>query len=291
MRKLLLGTAVLALAASGSAFAADISKPVYKAPPAVAPVLYSWTGCYIGANGGGKWARESGSVSPVPITAGGLTITGFAIPLDDTASTWLAGGQVGCNYQAGQFVFGIEGDIDAQRWSTSRIVRVGDIPAGVSQLFVPGDGFSIRSRWEASVRGRIGYAWDRLLIYATGGVGFTNVQVNSNFIPVTVGAIAFPGTFVSDSETFAGPTVGAGVEYAIWQNLSLGVEGRYTWYGSHTFNNGQVAAIAIPTVPPTFFFTSVSTPLSLNTWEVTARLNWKFDWWPGAAGGPVPARY
>jgi opacity protein-like surface antigen len=126
-----------------------------------------------------------------------------------------------------------------------------------------------------------------MLLYATGGIGFTSVEVNSNFLPTVAGGVTFPGTFVNDKQTFAGPTVGAGFEYAFWNNLSLGVEGRYTWYGSHTFNSGSVAAIAL--TPTTFAFTPVATAVNLNTWEVTARLNWKFDWWTAPAA--VTSRY
>jgi outer membrane immunogenic protein len=288
MRKLLLGTALFALAASGPALAADIPAPEYKTP-VVVPVSYSWTGCYIGVNGGGKWARDQGNVNPTPVVGGtpAVTVTAFAFPLNDTSGTWLAGGQVGCNWQAGQFVFGVEGDADGQSWSASRVVTAADIPIAtptVAPLFVPGDSFSVTSRWQASARARLGYAWDRVMLYGTGGVGFTSVQFNSNFIPF-VGAAIFPAAVATDTQTLAGPTIGGGFEYAFSRNLSFGLEGRYTWYGSHTFNSGTVAAIAL--TPTTFIFTPVSTSLNLNTVEVTARLNWKFDW--GTA--PVVTRY
>jgi outer membrane immunogenic protein len=277
MKKWLLATVALGAHSLGTtAFAADlpVKAPVYKAPEAV---LYSWTGCYVGANGGGKWARTSGSVNPPGVTAAGVTSTNFAFPLDDRASTFIGGGQVGCDWQTGHFVLGIEGDADWQRWRTTRAVTAGAIPAATAttgSLFIPGDSFDVSSRWQASLRGRLGYAWDRWLVYATGGVGFTSVRVGSNFIPVTT----FPPTFATDSQTFAGPTVGAGIEYAFWQNVSLGVEARYTWYGSHTFNSGSVAAIAV--TPTTFVFEPVTTSIRLDTFEVTARLNWKFDWAP-----------
>ena len=290
MRKLLLGTAVLALTASGSAFAADIPVKAVKAP-IVAPVEYSWTGCYLGINGGGKWARDNALVNTTPVGVAGAapTIGLSPLPLNDTPSTWVAGFQGGCQYQTGHVVFGIEGDFDWNHWNGDRTVSAADLVALRAPLFIPGDTFSITSRWQGSLRGRLGWAWDRFLIYGTGGIGFTSVDFTSNWIPTVAGGFAFPGTFVDDRQTLAGPTVGAGFEYAFWNNVSLGVEGRYTWYGSHTFNNGAVAAIATGTpAAPVFIFSPTSSSINLNTWEVTARLNWRFNWW---APTPVVSKY
>jgi outer membrane immunogenic protein len=284
MKKFLLGTVALAaVAAVNSASAADLpTRPIYKAP-VVVPVEYSWTGCYIGVNVGGKSAHTDGSVDIAAANGVGGPSPANSFPLTgNDSSTVIGGGQVGCNYQTGHIVFGIEGDADWQRWSTTRTFAGAATPT--TNLFVPGDTFDVSSKWQASIRGRLGYAWDRALIYATGGVGFTNVRVGTNFIPVTVLGTPFPGTIATDSQTFAGPTVGGGFEYAIWQNVSFGVEGRYTWYGSHTFNSGLVATSANP--GPVFTFAPATTTLKLNTLEVPARLNWRFGW-----DSPVVSRY
>ena len=266
MNKLLVGTAALAaVALVNSSFAADLpAAPVYKAP-VMAPV-YSWTGCYVGGNVGGKWARTSGSADLPGATGPGGTspASSFALGDNSNAGTVIGGGQVGCNYQTGALVFGVEGDADWQRWSTSRVTG-----AVVPALFVPGDVFDVSSRWQASVRGRVGYAWDKVLLYATGGVAFTDVQVGSNFIPFGI----FPGTLATDRQALVGATAGAGLEYALGNNLSLGIEGRYTWYGTHTFNAGQVATFGGPGGP--FTFAAATQTIRLNTAEVLAKLNWK----------------
>ena len=193
MKKILLGGAALIAMFVGPAMAADmrVKAPVLKAPPP--PVIYNWTGCYIGGNVGGKWARTDDRVT-IDATAGTPAVTSV-FPWE-TSSTLIGGGQVGCNWQAAgsNWVFGIEGDADAQRWSRNRVQ-----PATVPPLVV-GDSFDIRSDWQASARGRIGYAWDRTMIYATGGAAFTNVKVGANF-PVFVGAVVFPATIASDSKT------------------------------------------------------------------------------------------
>jgi outer membrane immunogenic protein len=264
MMKLLIGTAISLAAVTGAA-AADLTRaPVYtKAPPA--PAAFSWTGFYIGGNIGGKWANVSGTVDVAPATALFAALpSGASLPIgSSTQGSFIGGGQLGYNWQTGPIVFGIEGDIDAQHWNTTQVLTT--FASGT--VFVPGDFFTVESTWQASLRGRLGYAWDRFLLYATGGVAWTNVKVGTNFLPFA-GA---PGTFATDSVTLTGGTVGGGLEYAFWSNVSLGIEGRYTWYGSHAFNGGTVALGIAP-----FVFPAAAQTLSLNTAEVIERINWKF---------------
>ena len=257
------------------AAAADLPARMPTKAPMMAPVAYNWSGCYIGGNAGGKWASTTDSVN-IGATAGTPSTT---VNFDrSTATTFVGGGQIGCNYQAAgsSWVFGVEGDADWHRWSTSRTLGTTAAP------FVAGDIFDVRSDWQASARGRIGYAFDRTLFYVTGGAAFTNVKVGSNFIPIGI----FPATVATDSKTLFGATVGGGFEYAFMNNWSFGVEGRYTWYGTQTFNAGSVAAFSPGGVPPTFLFAPGTQSIRLDTFEATARLNYKFDW-----GGPVVARY
>ena len=240
-RKLLLSSAML-IAAISTASAADLPRQVYtKAPPPPPPC--TWCGFYIGVNVGGKWARVEDT-----LTAGGTSLT-FS---RDTNSSWIAGGQVGYNWQApgSPWVFGIEGDIDAQRFSRSRVVGTTIGP------FVAGDVFTVESNWQASLRGRIGYAaWDRTLLYVTGGAAWTNFKGTANLVGV--------GIFTGD-RTVTGGTVGLGLEYAIWNNVSLGLEGRWSFYGHETFNTGTLVGVG------------VSNQIGLDTAEVMGKLNWRF---------------
>jgi outer membrane immunogenic protein len=242
MKKALLLSSAMLIAAISTASAADLSRPVYtKAPPP--PPSCTWCGFYIGVNVGGKWARVEDS-----LTVGGTTLTFDR----DTNSSWIAGGQVGYNWQApgSLWVFGIEGDIDAQDFNRSRTVGVTVGP------FVAGDVFSVESHWQASLRGRIGYAaWDRTLLYVTGGAAFTNVKATAALVGV--------GTFSAD-DTRVGGTVGVGLEYAIWNNVSLGVEGRWSFYGHDNFNTGTIAGVA------------VTNQVNLDTAEVMGKLNFRF---------------
>jgi outer membrane immunogenic protein len=225
-KKLLLSSAIV-IAAISTASAADLSRPMYTKAPPVAPYAFSWTGFYVGPNIGGKWAHTDDT----------LNVGGASLGLGSTTdSTVIGGGQIGYNWQMGQWVVGLEGDIDAQHWSTTRLLLGGT--------------FTADSHWEASIRGRIGYTWDRVLLYATGGAAFTQLNVGTN-----IGA-----GLVSDDQTIVGGTVGGGIEYAVTNNISLGVEGRWTFYGDNNFNGGP----------------GVTQNVKLDTTEVLGKLNFHF---------------
>jgi outer membrane immunogenic protein len=265
----------VSLAGVGAASAADMAVKARPMPVAV----YSWTGCYIGVSAGGKWARAEDSVvipaaGPAPFAA----VTYTAEP-----STWLAGGQAGCNMQSGNWVFGVEADAHAQRWSSLRTLG-----AGFPAPFVTGDQYGLSSDWQASVRGRVGYAMDRTLFYVTGGVAFTEIKSYTNWIPGVFGInppVAFPGTIAYDKQIAFGGTVGAGIEYAWTNNFTVGVEGRYTWYGTERLAAGPLAVAAVIGAAPTFVFSNTYRDVRLETGEILVKANWKFG--PGA----VVAKY
>ena len=270
----------VSLAGVGAASAADMAVKARPMPVAI----YSWTGCYIGVSGGGKWAQARDTVT-IPGAAGfGVVNPTTAIFYDTEPSTWVVGGQAGCNMQSGNWVFGVEADAHAQRWSSLFTLGAGNPPP-----FVAGDQFGLRSDWQASVRGRVGYAMDRTLFYVTGGVAFTEVQSYSNFVPVLqlggAAPLLFPGTIAYDRQVLFGGTVGAGLEYAWTNNFTVGVEGRYTWYGTERFGAGQVAVIGVPPAGP-FVTSSAYRDVRLETAEILFKANWKF-------GGPaaVVAKY
>ena len=262
MRKLFLIALSSAAVLAAPAMAADMK---VKAPILAPPPAFSWTGCHIGGNIGGKSATTSGSVDVAAATgpAGATPASSFHLT-DTTSGSFIGGGQLGCDYQGGWWVIGAEGDADWQSWSQSRTVGLAP-PA----LFVTGDTFDVSSKWQASLRGRAGIAMDRVLLYATGGVAWTNVTVGTNFIVSGV----FPSTVVSDSKTITGVTGGAGFDYAMTNNVIFGLEGRYTVYDSQTFNSGLLAT---STLRGLFTFAPATTTLKLNTAEVLAKINFKF---------------
>jgi outer membrane immunogenic protein len=214
MKRILIAAA-LALAAGGQALAADLPQP---APPPRAPATYvkapepafSWTGIYVGINGGYGFG-DSNWTAPAGITGlGGLCFTAGCSTGNFNTSGWLAGGTLGANYQWGQIVLGVEGDGD---WTNLNGTYSG---VGVAC----GLGCTTQSDWLATVRGRVGYAFDRFLVYGTAGGAFGNLQ--AGYVPT--------GTSASSTQT--GWTAGGGIEYAFLPNWTAKVEYLYVDLGS-----------------------------------------------------------
>jgi outer membrane immunogenic protein len=213
MKKFLLAAAAASALVAAPAMAADLAvkAPVYKAPPPV--YIYSWTGCYVGGNFGGLWARKDWTNA----TPGSLTL-GLPISSQD-ASSWLGGFQGGCNYQfAGGWVIGIQGDYD---WTDAQGSAADQIAIGFTD--------QVRVRSLASVTGRVGYAWDRFLGYVKGGGAWERDDYS----------VFFPGGFLAATaaETRSGWTVGVGGEYAFLEWITGFVEYDYYDFGtrSNTF--------------------------------------------------------
>jgi outer membrane immunogenic protein len=227
MKKLLLasvGIAVLAL--SGAASAADLSRaPVYKAP-APAEAIFSWTGFYIGAHVGGGWASKDWD----------QTFTSGAFALDRSASptkpqSFLGGGQIGVNWQTGQWVLGLEAD---GSWTDASDCGVGHA------IFASYNGCN-QINWYATGTARIGFAMDRALFYVKGGAAFADEEQNITF--TTAGGLR---TVVTDtpSEVRVGWTVGGGIEYALAPNWSVKAEYNFMDFGSQNYTFNYSAAPA-----------------------------------------------
>jgi outer membrane immunogenic protein len=205
MKKFLLGSVAL-IALAGTAAAADLpaKAPVYKAPLAVA---YNWTGFYVGINGGGGWGTSNWD----------------GIPSSFNTSGGLIGGTLGYNWQAGSpWVFGLEGDLD---WANIR----GSTSTPVAQC---GPGCGTKTDWLGTLRGRVGYAFDRVLPYVTGGLAFGDIKATQ------------PG-FGGASSTKAGWTLGGGLEFAIAGPWTAKVEYLYVGLGSTSCAAGVCDQLAM----------------------------------------------
>lgn len=204
MKKLALGL-LLSVAMSGAALAADMAPRYTKAPPVVAPVAL-WNGFYLGAMGG--YASDSSDDDL------------FVVGTDPRLKGGFAGGTVGYNWQTGQFVFGLEADA---AWS--------DIKASVT---VPGITIEDRIRSLGTVRGRVGVAFDTVLLYATGGYAWADNRLSvTGVVPPLV-------LTASDSQFHHGWTVGAGVEWMFAPKWSFKAEYLYRDLGSEDYFTGLV---------------------------------------------------
>ena len=121
--------------------------------------------------------------------------------------------------------------------------------------------------------------WTASMLYVTGGAAFTDLRAGNTFVP----SHRRPGgeLWLLTGRSVVGATLGGGLEYAFSNNWSVGVEARYSWYGNQTFNTGLMTIGPAPLT-----FAPITQTVRYETFEVTGRLNWKFDW-----GGPVVARY
>ena len=216
----------LAVALLGSvalpAMAADLPSrkeaPVYIAP---APV-FSWTGFYVGAEFGGQWGNNSTSLVN-NFTGNTLLTTGSY-----NTSGVVGGGLIGYNYQINQFVLGVEGDLTGSsnqgRFSTTDL-------RGFQASQNTQYGFG------AGVRGRLGWAFDHTLVYATGGWAYENISQTYNNYYVN----NFAQQKISTDRS--GYTVGGGVEYAFNYNWSARLEYRWTDYGKYVSNYSNLVSI------------------------------------------------
>lgn len=235
------GSAVLAAGiavGAGSALAADLPPPVTKAPTApvaYAPAaIYNWTGFYIGGNLGAGFANSSWSD---PFTGGS---NGFG-----SGAGFLGGGQIGANYQINMLVLGVEGDFD---WTNLK-------GNGTDSI---GDTLSAKTNWTSTVTGRIGGAFDRLLVYGKGGLALAQDQSSLTDLGGNSASTTFMRT---------GWTVGAGLEYGISKNWSAKIEYDYLSFGS------QGLSFSTPLQP------AYASNASLNLQEIKAGVNFRF-------GGP-----
>jgi outer membrane immunogenic protein len=190
--KIILAASALALLVTGGARAADAV--VEEPPPAPEIPVFTWTGFYVGIQGGYAWTN-------VDVDPGGFGI--------DDLNGGLFGGYVGYNWQHGPWVFGAEGDFNGV-WNDQTFDVGGALPFSTD----------IGTDWLASIRARAGYSFDRALVFATGGVAFTQASADTTF----AGGLTFGG-----DETFTGWTVGGGLEYAFTDNW-LG-RAEYRYYG------------------------------------------------------------
>jgi len=195
--------------ASGVAAAAAAATAAQAAPP----VPYTWTGFYVGLNAGANWQTWHGSAN--------YTYEGTNYPFynaSDTSVGFIGGGQIGYNWQSGNYVFGVEADISGLTGGSSV-----DISSGKSA--------SSSIKWLSTVRGRVGTLIDpQDLIYVTGGVAFA--EVKTSYHPP-----AFYGNFAkSQTSTRTGWTAGLGAEHMLSDpHWTVGVEFLYVDFGNHSF--------------------------------------------------------
>lgn len=195
------------------AAAADRPTPRAQEWPAYSkPLRYNWTGAYAGIHAGGAFDRFTGVTKK-------------------SRNEALLGGQVGYNVQAGSMVYGLEGDVSMNGFGN-----------GSSRGAA---GTSADTRYLGTAKARAGVAFDRVLVYATGGVAYGNIKATNGGLSRTKGKVGY--------------VAGAGVEYGITDNLSAKLEYNYVSLGKQDFQFG-----------------STRTKVGVNEHLVKAGLNYRF---------------
>jgi outer membrane immunogenic protein len=220
IKRLLAGITILALAAGGSARAADVlvgGAPIVPPPPL--PVFYNWTGFYLGGNIGGHFG---GNVDISTTT--GLAQVDLLTPTSLTPQGALAGLQAGYNWQIGNVLLGIELDGNWMDGTASRTLTNFPPPLNRGDVLST----SVNPVFLTTVRPRLGVIYDRLLVYVTGGVAFSTIKTTDSF--TTQGGTVLFST--NTSETRTGETIGGGLEYAFLDSWTLKAEYLYTSFGS-----------------------------------------------------------
>jgi outer membrane immunogenic protein len=259
MKKLFFASiALVALNAGGAALAADM--PV-KARP-LPPPIYNWSGCYFGGTVGYKVGRVDVNYG---INGFDPALTGVQATDDIHQSGAIGGFNLGCQYQAGWWLIGVEVDASATNLDGQR-------PELAAFPFV----VQVKETWLATARLRLGYAADKWLFYITGGGAWARFDV-SNWCPVTPACFEDSGANVHDVYTHGGWTVGAGFEYALGYGWSLKSEFLYVEFDKRTSFSP-----ADPIVEAEFV-------VKQRQYISRVGLTYKFDW--GKAPIAVMAKY
>jgi len=297
MKKIIFGAVALVAIGAAPALAADLPARTYtKAPAMVPPPVYSWTGCHVGVNAGGGWTNQGYTTSTPATGATGAPNTLVTTPFDGSQNNgWGAssstsnnggfagGGQIGCDYQTGVFVFG--GEADIQGYTGKANSTTAFAPPGTGGLPITvNNAFSSQTPWFGTVRARIGTTAinPAVLIYATGGFAYGQENVTDN-MTVTNGATLVEQFPFSTRSTKTGWTVGGGLEWMFVRNWSIRAEYLYVQLDG---NGGQVLNTTVlgPSALPNDAMRLDAGRDKLNI--VRVGLDYKFDW-----GGPVVAKY
>jgi outer membrane immunogenic protein len=252
MKKLFLSTSFLVLS-SAAVMAADL--PMQSKAPVLAAPAFSWTGCYVGAQvGGGMMTNTEGS--------------------GNNGKGGLAGGQAGCNYQDGNWVFGVEGE---GYWSGIRATQSGsNIPNIVNNSTFNSFTSTTNNNNDFSIAARAGITFDRTLIYGKGGWAWGAFKTSSIDICCGVGPTT---TTTAQSGTLDGFLVGVGIEHALTRNWTVKLEYNFIAFGAKELSTTECR-------------TNVCGEIGTSTISATKQVfkvgaNYLFD----IGGAPLVARY
>lgn len=238
-------SALLIAALTGMpALAADL--PIKSSTPYNPPAAYNWTGCYLGINGGG--ARSDNEWAPPAVVTTGTT----------GPSGFFGGGQVGCDYQTGPWVFGVEGQFD--------------FASATNALSVAASPIDVRTKLKmfGTAEGRVGYAFDRVLPYVKAGLaGARFWQELDTALPFT--------PLLGGNQDVLGIAVGAGFEVAVLSNVSFKAEYNFLYLGTNGAPTSCISPVSCAGVTP------LNVDIKQNIQSVMFGMNYRFGLGPFVA--------
>ena len=269
MKKLIFACVGLIAVAAALRTAVAAEADVYGPPPVVygppvTVVIFTWTGFYFGGHVGGGWGSKNETGTPYGFFNGILADTITPAPTTVDVSGWLGGGQIGGNYQIGSFVFGAEADVSGANLTGSSSCASTSLLNGA----LPPANCKVKVEGVGTVAARLGVAFDRVLLYGKGGGAWASdkyslTSPNANLLPTFNG-----------SETKWGWMVGAGVEYAFYDNWSAKIE--------YDYMNLRTSNLQFTDATGSFFLNS---NIQQQLHVVKAGINYRWGW------APVGVRY
>jgi outer membrane immunogenic protein len=218
--------AIAVIGFASIASAADMPVKAYGAP---IPVAHSWTGCYVGGIIGAKWGTSKQTYGgeragvPDPFLPVGWDVTG-----NYHVNGVLGGGDVGCNYQTGNWVLGVELDASASHAKGVGFPNAETVALGAN----PSRRFHTEEHWLATARARLGYGADKWLWYVTAGAAWSGFDVNNEAVIVAANANRDPARV-----NRLGWIAGLGTEYALGRGWSLKAEVLYANFGTFHYDD------------------------------------------------------
>jgi outer membrane immunogenic protein len=247
-----------------------------------------WSGPYAGLNVGWTGAHNqalpgaatNNALTGVSAGAGAVTVPPASFrtsQMDYSSDGVTGGGQVGYNKQYGHIVVGLEGDMDAVSGRSGQFASYNLPATALTSANTATIGHFSSADWTSTVRGRVGYATGKLLIYGTGGLAIADVRQQAfyGYAPTTTAAVAAAnpsasygpyGNYGSQDRILTGWTVGAGAEWALNRQVSIGAEYRHSDYGDTTYNVSSAAVGG----------TSEAARLGFTDDQVLAKVNFRF---------------
>jgi outer membrane immunogenic protein len=250
MHRSRLATAAVVLSMSTfGAFAADYASPVPPSSP-----IFTWTGFYLGVNGGSASMRQGNPLTISnsffdPMMFPSSNLPTFSRASRHNRTEFIGGGQIGYNWQIGNLVLGMEADfshiggVDYPSTATPF-----SVPLGPTTTFVTSG--EKGKHFVGTLRSRVGYSFDRLLIYATGGLSYGDFASGISRVGSTDALGNATSNFTADSSDSAsvGYAIGAGAEYALTTSWTVKAEYLYVDLGR------RYRWLLDPNVPPGFSF-------------------------------------